>query len=1017
MSNTDQFALDLIKILMDPNATDNDLDALLEDVENAAAAEGLPPEEERAKNEREALLLLAKQDKNTSTKEIEHYLNTYYSSLELARLVARHPSIDDYWLAHFTHFLPEDAALNPNLPVYSENEKWHQHIQNSNPKKAESSYWAGAGVRSGNVDEKKPWRYKVNYWLKHGSVSDKRYIVSLPSVDEKTIEYLASDKSAHIRKEVAKRYSLSQKLAERISADKAKTVRQTLAENQKTPTNVLVTLTKDKEEAVRKAALNNPSCPEDAIHAAKLAEASKPKEPAKPLNKLTDQELIKIIGTPSTESDSLEGLAELEHAHIRAGVALHVNCPKSVLVKLANDSDIMVKQCVGFNPNTPNEVLQTLLDSKDSDYHLALASNPSLNEEQQLHLVEIGSETVRTTLADTTELESVWCALRDSPLLQKTKSKAKNWRDSLKTLLDTSGKGLYALQRGVKTRQLFVAKLISRHPKCPDSLKGNYSYYLFDSLAQNPNVALQLLENPQAIKPQPYADWKLDQWLTDGIAPGHVANFYLQSDDIKRRRRAVDCWTACIRYIQPQVFYDDILMKKRIAANPRSTHFMLEILARDKKESVRELVAKNKACPSETLAFLANDKVSAVKVAARQNNNFKASLVKASIGKGDKEEFKNKGPKRNRIRMADEAKSIGILKDLAGDKVEDVRVSVAKNPKTPLDTLTVLANDDSAKVREAVANHDKASIELLESLFKDEEARVRLYSLNQVNWRKSKSLETVSERHSDYDYKNRIYDEDTLANFYNDENERIQKVVARCTGKLEIQKKISDNMVESICESLASNRQLDKGVASLLIKSKKRKVLSSLIRHTTNQKIYLDALKADETLADQLNRNYSMIQNPEVQAILITDKNPSIRESCIYYLKDPDLLLSLVNDENERVIDNLCYNENLTQQHVEELLKTGAVSIVTKLLERHPKLIKPYISKLIDSKDDKVRAAVAQSAKLQVTWEKKLREDPSTLVRRALIKNWQGGVSKETKELLKNDSNEKVREDASYYFN
>lgn len=1014
MSSNASFVADFFSLLLNPNATDDELNKLIEEAERAEAEAGLPPAGQRAKDVKEALLLISRQKEETTEKELEYYLNEFYDSVEIARMIARHPSIGPYWLAHFLYFLPEDAQANPGLDSHSKHDKWKNCLRNGKPNGAEPSRYGTAQLRGSYISEMRPWRYKLDYWMEHGSAADKRYIVSIEKLDETVIEPFVNDKSAHIRKQIACRGNLSSDLANTISKDKAKTVRQALAENPKCPVDALVALTKDKIDTVRQAALSNKACPEDAIHEAKLAEAVKPAAPVKPLNELNSNELIQLLGDPATDSSTLKDLAGFEQPYVKAGVALHKNCPAEILRELAMDAKTMVKQSVAFNPNTPNEVLQAILDSGDEPCQIGLASNPALTEQQQLKLVQISDDRIRQILADTTELESVWCALRDSSPTVLKKGKAKTWRDALDLLLGPKGKGFYMLQRGPKTRQLFVAKLIARHPRCPDSLKGIYAFYLFDSLAQNPGIALQLLEDPNAVRAEEYADWKLDQWLIDGIAPGHVSNYYLFSDDIKRRRRAVDNWTACISNVQPQVFHDDILMKKRIAERVSNTPFMFEILARDKKETVRELVAKNKACPAEVLALLATDKVAAVKVAARQNKNYKASLVKTAGNQGEPEEYKNKGPKRNRIRMAAEAKSAKILRDLGGDKIMDVRLSVVNNEKTPVDVLTILARDASDEIREAVAKHRKAPIDLLQSLFTDTSDRVRSRALHAVNWRKQQNLETLPYGHKDYDSNNVLYDEPTLAHFYDDECEDIQRQVARCTANTTIQKRIAESGNEKVSVALAENGRLNHKVARILIGAGNRKVLARLYKNTRDEEIYFASLEADQSLVER-NSNYFMMGKPHIQAQLIKHPNPKIREQCVYYAEDADLLMSLVRDEDESVRVEVCRNNKLKKQHIEALLEKPTTGVLEELHCQHPRVLAPFIAPLLETASEELRATIARNFGLTSTWEKVLREDAAPLVRIALAENYTGELSEATQAVLRNDSDERVAEAMNEY--
>lgn len=1017
MSSTAKLLTGLAKLFSDPNMTDQDLDDLLEEIEKEEADAGLPPQDQRAEGEAQVLALLAKQSSETTHKELEFYLNKHFGSIKVAKLVARHPSLSEHVMRSFYYFLPDDVVLNPSYETATQAENWDHNLKTSKPYKALPSTWSRASISGGSISATTPWKFKVDYWLLHGAAADKRYIVGIEALSEAFITPFLKDKSAHIRKAIACRSNLSSEFAQLIAKDKAKTVRQALAENSNCPPDVLTILTTDSEPSVVGVALKNASCPEEAIQVARLAAAARPKAIAKPVKDLSNADLIALLGDSSTDCSVLEELLLFEDAFIAAGVALHNQCSSELLTRLAKSGSDFIKLSVAFNPHTPTDVLQNLLDAKGSALHIGLASNPSLTEEQQLQLVEISSESNRLVLADTTDSYAVWNALRDSksPLKSGKKSSAKTWRECLEIALDPNGKGLYALQRGAKTKYLFVAKIIARHPKCPDSLKSNYAFYLFDSLAQNPSIALELLENPNAIKPEEYADWKVDQWLSDGAAPGHVAKYYLFSDDIKRRRKAVNGWAASIADLQPQVFVDDIHLKKRLAEANRNTRFMFEILARDSKSSIRELVAKNKKCPSEVLAVLAIDKVASVKVAAKQNKKFKASLLDSKDVSNVVEEFKNKGPKRNRMRMADESKKLSLLRDLAGDKVSDVRLSVASNKRTPLDVLTNFVQDESAEIRRLVAWHRNSSVELIKSLFPDEDENVRYAAFVSVVNRTAVSLETDSEKSDSYDYHNNKYDEAIIAQFYADPSERIRQFVAEHTENVDIQTEYADEQNQKVCERLAKSRHLNLDVAHKLIDAGDSSVVKGLVKNTKNKEVFLRIAQCNPAMAQYLNGNYHLIYQEDVQAILVSHSDPEVRKACASYVKDPALIQLLASDPQRSVRHELCYNGGLRKQHVETLLSNPDAKILESLYsDKMQKIIAGFAGQLVANDDVEVRAYVAEYLKLDAKLQAKLCDDESDKVRFALAQNWvEDGVSNETLEKLKQDPNKSVRRAAN----
>ncbi|MDR2640837.1 MAG: hypothetical protein LBC61_06120 [Candidatus Peribacteria bacterium] len=61
-----------------------------------------------------------------------------------------------------------------------------------------------------------------------------------------------------------------------------------------------------------------------------------------------------------------------------------------------------------------------------------------------------------------------------------------------------------------------------------------------------------------------------------------------------------------------------------------------------------------------------------------------------------------------------------------------VRKAVAKNPNTPIETLTELAKDKERFVREAVVRNPKTPIEIITNLAKDKNLKVRRATIEKL---------------------------------------------------------------------------------------------------------------------------------------------------------------------------------------------------------------------------------------------------------------------------------------------
>jgi hypothetical protein len=526
-------------------------------------------------------------------------------------------------------------------------------------------------------------------------------------------------------------------------------------------------------------------------------------------------------------------------------------------------------------------------------------------------------------------------------------------------------------------------------------------------LSKNPVVALHLLENPQAVKGVPYADWKVDQWLSDGLAPGHVSNYYLQSDNITRRRRAVDNPTACIARLQSQVYVDDIHMKKRLAPLKGNTVFMFEVLARDKKASVRELVAKNSNCPGDVLKLLAEDKNNRVKMAAVQNRNFKGTASQKQVKSSDAEQLRNKGRKRDRIKIAKEAKRVAILADLAQDRSDEVRLAVAENEKSTAKVLLELIKDPDEKIRAAVARHQKTPDEERYAMLKDADDSVRSNALQELAWNRSKSLG---------DYDERSYDEALFEEMSSDPYERIQHFIARRTARLAIQEKMLAIGTDDIKVELAGNKFPHKRLAEQLKCDDLYSVRKQLLKTTTSEEVYLDLLAKYEDIATHAGYN-DLIEKSDIQAILVVHANSTVRQVLAWYITDPAKLMQLAEDEDIKVREAVSQNEKLNKMHVDALLKRELNSnILSNLYFEKKSALKPHLPALMKHKSEEVRKFLAENLTLNSKLEEAFVEDSAPGVRQALISNCTGKLSRQAQEKLKADPDRNVRRILDSYY-
>jgi len=87
----------------------------------------------------------------------------------------------------------------------------------------------------------------------------------------------------------------------------------------------------------------------------------------------------------------------------------------------------------------------------------------------------------------------------------------------------------------------------------------------------------------------------------------------------------------------------------------------------------------------------------------------------------------------NYIKAGNQSSSPKLLEDLAHSEVDQIRLRVAENPRTPLHLLELLARDNNADVRIAVGTNPSTPVSLSYILACDVDPNVRLGLADDIN--------------------------------------------------------------------------------------------------------------------------------------------------------------------------------------------------------------------------------------------------------------------------------------------
>ena len=948
-------------------------------------------------------------DASTPEKKLLDLLQAFHLDLSVAEAIARHPACPWNLITRFMYFLPDAVQQNPQLQEHQQHELWETRLKNAKPISiARQKYSPSSYFGSDQINPKYPETYKVVYWLKNGSPADQRMVLEIKKIPLELIAPFLTSKQAPIRQTLAARELLPEGGFETLAKDTAKTVRTALAKNVCTPPHLLAQLTLDPEQEVAQAARANMMCPSDALHQAALKDAQQPVLTDKSTDAISDEELKQLLGDPKTDSEYLARLASHPESWVRAAVGLHSNSKPATLQQIAQSTEPWVRDAVAFNPNASAELLHALLDKSSPDRLLALACNPALPLALQLEIARAGDDRIRWQLADTTENEKVWQEI----LANTPDQKDHPWRDALAKTLDpkTKSPALNNLQRSHQTRHFFINKISARHVNAAKDLQANFAFYLFDQLTQNPMIALQFLENPQAIRPDPYQDWKVEQWLNDGTAPGMVANYYLQADILNNKRRALNCWSASLRLVQQQTFDTDTLLLKKLAQRKDITRFMFEVLSRSDKPSVREEIAKNPVCPTVVIHRLKQDKIAAVRAAAAQHPAASMAVNEAETPVAQTiESLANKGPKKDRIKMAQRAENSEILSDLANDKAAEVRRAVASNKFTSTKVLDQLAGDADDEVRTAVAYQERASLATIKRLLSDVNGKIRALALDHSLWEKAKSY---SNNDDGANYSDR---ENLLTRFYQDPEIEVRRIVASYTKNPELQIQYAQETDVRLLCRLARNTKVCDAVIQTLSVHPERKVRSDVAYRSRGNNI-LEHLLNDENedVVYQAASSLGITSRSEAREKYASHPNPHVRVLISKYINERDkvaVYLTLLQDPNAVDHQSLASSDHLPVKVREFMLEQQHPEMIKQLV-RYERLSEEEQKALCLNGSIDVREILAKITELE-SLHQLLVKDSAASVRKQLAYNY--SLAPELLSALKKDTDSEVGDAARLY--
>lgn len=295
-------------------------------------------------------------------------------------------------------------------------------------------------------------------------------------------------------------------------------------------------------------------------------------------------------------------LAESPVEDHRVVVASRSDAPE-LLLKLASDAELGVRQTVALNRKIPEQAFALLLADEDGRIGRSLAGNPKLPRESALRLASFEDDQVRIELVRNRQVDpEIYLSLAKDPDVRVRKALADNYSAGeavLATLAQDEDEGVRsAVVTNGKCPGEVAAKLFDQVPDmaliynacipqavvqqiaerngifdpAPD-LESTERIELFRRVARHANAPVRALE------------WLGDIALNDDQKASSIRTALL------RNREAPE--SILIRFAQ----HVDPTARAAVARHQKAPHRVLEQLAKDSDEEVRSAVAGNRRTP------------------------------------------------------------------------------------------------------------------------------------------------------------------------------------------------------------------------------------------------------------------------------------------------------------------------------------------------------------------------------------------------------------------------------------
>lgn len=222
-------------------------------------------------------------------------------------------------------------------------------------------------------------------------------VASNPSITQTVIEMLLQDASENVIKQIAKREDISTELLAAFATSDSGDLRYAVADNKSLPYDIAISLITDSSARVRnKVAKRNDLKESDYEYLMnyELGHSGNSEETTQPVRKPNLGIVKTLMERIRLTSELQEELSKIGDRDIKSNIVKRADAPLSVVMRLAEDRDYLVRQAAADSPLLPEETAEKLAGDKEV-VRIALAENPHTSKALLRKLADDEYEYVR----------------------------------------------------------------------------------------------------------------------------------------------------------------------------------------------------------------------------------------------------------------------------------------------------------------------------------------------------------------------------------------------------------------------------------------------------------------------------------------------------------------------------------------------------------------------------------------------------------------------------------------------